>query len=115
MKQFLEWYLGVPPAIPGQETRWQWSFELPWPNSWPLSLAGLVGACLVVLVVGIYLRDTRRLSAWTRFGLISTRLLATACVLLCLTHAAILIQRTGPPVVAILLDTSASMGLEDRY
>ena len=115
MKQFLEWYLGVPPAIPGQETRWQWSVELPWPNSWPPPLAGLVGACLVVLVVGIYLRDTRRLSAWTRFGLISTRLLATACVLLCLTHAAILIQRTGPPVVAILLDTSASMGLEDRY
>ena len=43
------------------------------------------------------------------------RLLATACVLLCLTNAAILIQRTGAPVVAILLDTSASMGLEDHY
>ena len=115
MKQFLEWYLGVPPAIPGQETRWQWSFELPWPSSWSPLLAGLVGSCLLAVVVWIYLRDTRRLPSWTRFGLIGTRLLATACVLLCLTNAAILIQRTGAPVVAILLDTSASMGLEDRY
>ncbi|MED5401129.1 MAG: vWA domain-containing protein, partial [Planctomycetota bacterium] len=115
MKQFLEWYLGVPPAIPGQETRWQWSFELPWPGSWSPLWAGLVGSCLLVMVVWIYLRDTRRLPSRTRFGLIGTRLLATACVLLCLTNAAILIQRTGAPVVAILLDTSASMGLEDRY
>ncbi|MED5448372.1 MAG: hypothetical protein VYA62_09120, partial [Planctomycetota bacterium] len=105
MKQFLEWYLGVPPAIPGQETRWQWSFELPWPGSWSPLLAGLVGSCLLVMVVWIYLRDTRRLPSRTRFGLIGTRLLATACVLLCLTNAAILIQRTGAPVVAILLDT----------
>jgi len=115
MKQFLEWYLGVPPAIPGQETRWQWSYEPPWPGSWPLAVVVLASACLLAAIVWVYLRDTRRLPAWTRLGLIATRLLATGCVLLCLTNAAILIQRTGLPRVAILLDTSASMGLEDRY
>ena len=115
MKQFLEWYLGIPPAIPGQETRWQWSYEPPWPGSLPGWVVVLAGACLLAAIACIYLKDARRLSAWTRLGLIGTRLLATGCVLLCLTNAAILIQRTGSPRVAILLDTSASMGLEDRY
>ena len=115
MKQFLEWYLGVPPAIPGQETRWQWSYKPPWPGSWPTAVVVLPAGCLLAAIVWVYHRDARRLPPWTRLGLIGTRLLATGCVLLCLTNAAILIQRTGSPVVAILLDTSASMGLEDRY
>ena len=115
MKQFFEWYLGVPPAIPGQETRWQWSYEPPWPGSWPTAVVLVAGGCLLAAIVWVYLRDARRLPPWTRLGLIGIRLLATGCVLLCLTNAAIVIQRTGSPVVAILLDTSASMGLEDRY
>jgi len=115
MKQFFEWYLGVPPGVPGQETRWRWSYEPPWPGSWPPAAVAVVGGCLLAAIVWVYLRDTSRLPTRTRLGLIGVRLLATGCVLLCLTNAAILIQRTGRPVVAILIDTSASMGLEDRY
>ncbi|HAB11259.1 MAG TPA: hypothetical protein DCE47_06180 [Planctomycetaceae bacterium] len=115
MKHFFEWYLGVPPGVPGQETRWRWSYEPPWPGSWPTAAVAVVGGCLLAAIVWVYLRDTSRLPIRTRLGLIGVRLLATGCVLLCLTNAAILIQRTGRPVVAILVDTSASMSLEDRY
>ena len=115
MKHFFEWYLGVPPGVPGQETRWRWSYEPPWPGSWPTAAVAVVGGCLLAAIVWVYLRDTSRLPIRTRLGLIGVRLLATGCVLLCLTNAAILIQRTGRPMVAILVDTSASMSLEDRY
>ena len=31
IKRFLEWYLGVPPAGPGQGTAWNFGYRTPWP------------------------------------------------------------------------------------
>ena len=80
--------------------------------SWAALLAG---AILLTAVLFVYRRDAARLPGRTRWGLIGIRLCTLALVLLFLTRAAILIQRTGLPAVAILVDTSASMGLEDHY
>ncbi|MBQ15771.1 MAG: hypothetical protein CMJ65_01470 [Planctomycetaceae bacterium] len=115
MKQFFEWYLGVVPAAPGQGTRWRWSLDPPWPPGWSPWAALLAGAILLTAVLFVYRRDAARLPGRTRWGLIGIRLCTLALVLLFLTRAAILIQRTGLPAVAILVDTSASMGLEDHY
>ena len=115
MKQFFEWYLGVVPAAPGQGTQWRWSLEPPWPSGWPPWAVILGGVVLLATILVVYRRDASRLPGPTRWGLIGIRMCTVAFVLLFLSNAAILIQRTGLPVVAILIDTSASMGLEDHY
>lgn len=115
MKQFFEWYLGVVPAARGQGTQWRWSLEPPWPSGWPPWAVILGGVVLLATILVVYRRDAGRLPGPTRWGLIGIRLCTVAFVLLFLSNAAILIQRTGLPVVAILIDTSASMGLEDHY
>lgn len=114
-KRFFEWYLDVLPAEPGQDTQWRWSLEPPWPATTPDWLVATGGIILVVLVIVVYRLDARRLSVVARLLLISLRLTTMALVLLFLSGASLLIERIGLPVVALVVDTSASMGLEDRY
>jgi len=115
MKSFLEWYLGIPPAQPGQGTQWSWLYETPWPSwmpQWSVLLLGL----LVVLYIGcVYRRDAAATSVWSRCALAGLRLAVIACVLVILTDLTLIVDRTGLPFVAVLIDDSASMGLEDRY
>src|SRR3990172_12387938 len=57
IKRFFEWYLGIPPAQPGQGTAWSIQHDAPWP-AW-VPAWGLLGIAVVAAVWGawIYSRD----------------------------------------------------------
>lgn len=115
LKQFLEWYLGIPPAGPGQGTAWHLSVRPPWPSWMPLWGVLLLLFALMAYVVWVYRRDANSLSWPVRTTLVLLRLSAIAIVLLFLTELTLSIDRTGLPIIVVMVDDSASMGLEDRY
>lgn len=115
MKNFLEWYLGVPPAQPGQGTQWSWLYQTPWPSSMPQWTVLLAATFLVLYVWWIYRRDASSASRLSRFGLVALRLAVVGIVLVVLSEITLIVDRTGLPFIAILLDDSASMSLEDQY
>lgn len=115
LKRLLEWYLGVPAAGPGEGTAWDVSFRTPWPAWVPEWCVLLLLSGLVALVVWIYRRDAATVSAGKRLVLVSLRLAVLAMMLLFLSGLTLSIDRTGLPSVAVLIDDSASMGLEDQY
>lgn len=115
MKNFLEWYLGVPPAQPGQGTQWSWLYQTPWPSGMPQWSVLLCTISLLTYVWWIYRRDASAASRTSRFGLVALRLAVIGIVLIVLSEITLVVDRTGLPFIAILLDDSASMSLEDRY
>ena len=115
MKNFLEWYLGVPPAQPGQGTQWSWLYQTPWPAGMPQWSVLLGAAAILAYVWWIYRRDAGSVSRTGRFGLVALRLSVISIVLVVLSEITLVVDRTGLPFIAILLDDSASMGLEDQY
>jgi len=115
MKSFLESYLGIAPAQPGQGTRWSWLYQPPWPTWIPHWLLLLAGVGTVLYLGWIYRRDARNTSIGLRICLTTLRLSVLMTVLLVLTELTLVVDRTGLPWIAILIDDSASMGLEDRY
>jgi len=109
-KRLFEWYLALEPAGP-HGTRWQW--ELPGFSTVGLSWAWLGAVAVVVIVLyGMELRHRRGVPAW---GLPILRLIAVAISLLWLGQVTLVVARTGAPSLAILIDESGSMSLEDRY
>lgn len=115
LKSLFEWYLGVPSADAGQGTAWNLHSRLPWPAGWPQWLVLLTAAAAVALVVWLYWRDAWQVGLPRRLTLIALRLGAIAVVLYFLTEMMLSVDRTGLPVVTVLIDESASMGLEDQY
>ena len=115
MKNFLEWYFGVPPAQPGQGTQWSWLYQTPWPSGMPQWSVLLAAVSLLFYVWWIYRRDASSASRINRFGLVALRLAVVGIVLVVLSEITLVVDRTGLPFIAILLDDSASMGLEDKY
>ena len=115
MKSFLESYLGIAPAQPGQGTRWSWLYQPPWPTWMPHWVLLLVSAATIFYLGWVYRRDARNTSLGMRIGLTMLRLSVLITVLLVLSELTLVVDRTGLPWVAILIDDSASMGLEDRY
>ena len=115
MKNFLEWYLGVPPAQPGQGTQWSWLYQTPWPSGMPQWSVLLAVAAILIYVWWIYRRDASSASRIGRLGLIALRLSVISIVLVVLSEITLVVDRTGLPFIAVLLDDSASMGLEDQY
>lgn len=115
MKNFLEWYLGVPPAQPGQGTQWSWLYQTPWPSGMPQWSVLLAAAAIIVYVWWIYRRDAASVSRIARPGMIALRLAVISTVLFVLSEVTLIVDRTGLPFIAVLVDDSASMGLEDRY
>jgi hypothetical protein len=107
------WYLGLPEAGAGEGTRWSWVTRPPWPEGWPLWLACLVGAILAASLIGSYHREGAALSRGRRLTLCGLRLAAIAIALFLWSQPTLLVARTGLAPVAVLLDTSASMGLRD--
>lgn len=115
LKRFVEWYLGVPAVEAGQGTAWDFTWRTPWPSGIPAWLVLLLALAAGALVVWVYGRDARTVSTRGRIGLIALRLAAVLLLLLFLSELRLSIDRTGLPVVVVLIDDSASMQLEDQY
>jgi hypothetical protein len=114
LRRILEWYLGVPRAGAGQRTDWRLELQSFGGSQFSAALT-LLGLLVVVYLAAIYWRDAVNASRKLRAGLIALRFAVVALAALCLLQAALSIGRMGLPVIAILVDDSASMGLEDRY
>ena len=104
-------YLGLRVPRPGEGTAWRFDWHLPEPH-WLLLLVGII---TLIFVVGIYRRDGESLRWPSRLTLITLRIAVFACLLAMLTELSLTIERTGLPIVAVLIDTSASMSLNDQY
>ncbi len=115
MKSYLEWYLGIPASKTGQGTEWSWLHEKPWPSGMPQWSVLLVAVLAVGFVVSGYRRQLRGKSWLWPLLLSGLRLAAIGVVLLVLTQLKLAVDRTGLPFLAVLVDDSASMSLEDRY
>ncbi len=114
-QQWLERYLGLPSAEPGQLTQWQFTGRSPWPDSWPNAVGWLLIAMAIVLVLEFYRRDARSVTRSRRIWLVGLRCLSLSLVLLMLSEVSISVERTALPQIVVLLDDSASMGLRDAY
>jgi hypothetical protein len=85
--------------------------------SWPFPpWATLILLLAAVACVGlIYAYESRAAGRRYRLMLATMRLCALAILLLMLTKATLVLQRTGPPAIAVVVDRSASMGIVDKY
>ena len=115
LQRWWEYSLGLPVAEPGQVSRWSWAVRLPWPSWLPPVFGWLVVAGLVLLIIGVYRRDAQTLSIRQRAVLIGLRSVTVMLVLLMLAQISLSIERAGLPLVVVLIDDSASMGLRDAY
>jgi uncharacterized membrane protein len=112
LKRFLGWYLGVAPEGAGQGTSWKltWSGTNVAQAWWPALLAAAV-----VFVLLVYYVETRRSRGALRWVLPSLRLATLLLLVSFLGELTLEVVRTGLPTVAVAIDTSASMNLDDRY
>ncbi len=115
LKQLLESYFNIPSAGPGQGTAWNMQWNAPWPAWLPDWMVLLLGVGILSLLVYAYLKDTIHLNLQKRMLLLGIRLMLFLIVLLFLTKFTLSIHKTGLPFIAVLIDDSASMGLEDDY
>ena len=115
LKRFIEWYFGIPAADPGQGTAWSFTAKSTGPAWMPPWLILLCCLMLAGYVICIYLRDAKSLPLKKRLALIALRMALICLLLLVLTELTLSVERTGLPFVAVLIDDSASMGLEDQY
>jgi hypothetical protein len=85
--------------------------------AWPLPpWATLLVVLFAVACVGlIYAYESSAAGQRYRTLLAALRLAALAILLVMLTQATLLLQRTGPPAIAVIVDRSASMGIVDKY
>lgn len=115
LQRWWESFLGLPAAEPGQVSRWSWTARLPWPSWLPPLLGWLVLMAMVLVIAEMYRRDGRSLGVRQRGLLIGLRCLVLSLVLLMLAQVSVSVERTGLPLVVVLIDDSASMGLRDAY
>jgi hypothetical protein len=108
---WLEPFLGLDAAEPGEGTVWRFDFHWPWPAWATLLMAvGVVG-----WIVTFYLREAGTARRATRTGLIALRLTTVAILCFMIAQAALSLERTGLPYLVIAIDDSASMSIVDRY
>ena len=115
MKSFLEWYLGIPPAQPGQGTQWTWLHQTPWPAWMPQWFVLVLAVAAVVYIALVYQRDAHSASGPKRLLLTALRMGVIATLLVILTELTLVVDRTGLPFIAVLVDDSSSMSPDDRY
>src|SRR4051794_13165608 len=108
---WFERWLGLAPAGAGEGTTW--SLESAWP--WAPWMTLLFVVLAVTLVVSVYLRETASRRLWLKGFLIGTRLGLIALVLVMIAQLVLSLKRTGLPYVAVVIDESGSMGIDDRY
>jgi hypothetical protein len=112
IKRLVEWYLGVVPAGPGEDSAW--SLTLSPSRFGSVWWLWVLLACLAC-AAAVYLRETRVERGRLRWLLIGLRWGTLALLVLLLSGVTLIVERTGLPFLAVMVDTSASMGLEDRY
>ena len=111
MKTLVEWYLGIEPSGSGESARWTLSwgggeFSIGWLTA--------VLSSAAVLVAVVARREAAGGSArWLRLCALRTGALMIVGVWL--GALTLNVVRTGLPSVVLLVDTSASMGLEDDH
>lgn len=115
LQRWWENVLGLPAAEPGQVSRWSWTARLPWPSWLPPTIGWLLLIGLALVIAEVYRRDARLLSLRPRAVLVGLRCLVLSLVLLLLAQVSVSVERTGLPLVVVLIDDSASMGLRDAY
>ena len=108
--QYLADRLGVAPPRAGEAIAPRVLFEQPWPQ-WAL-LAVVVGGS--AFVIWLYRRETRAPAAM-KAVLASLRIALILLAVFFLSEAALSIDRTGLPYLAILVDDSASTRIADQY
>ena len=96
---------------PGMGIAWRLDYHWPWPP-WA-TLLGI--AMLVVVIVGIYLREGRQAGRGYRLVLAALRLFALGLVLLMIAQVELFLQRTGLPFVVVIIDDTQSMNTVDSY
>ena len=111
LQRILAWYLGLRAPRPGEGTSWRFGYQ--WPA--PLWVLWVTAAIAVVFIVGLYRRDGRLLNRGQRGLLSGLRLAVFFLIASLLFELSLTIERTGLPIVALLIDTSASMSLQDQY
>ncbi len=111
LPNWLERWLGVEAASPGEGT--VWSLENTW--SWAPWITLLLAMFAVAWVVYFYAREGPAAGRWMKAALISMRLALIALVVFMIAEFTLSLRRTGLPTVAIIVDDSASMGLDERY
>ncbi len=81
----------------------------------PLALVVLTVVLFVALLVLAYVRTTAPVRRWTRGLMIGIRFVTFAVVVFCLLEPqrAVPLGRDDGPLVAVLIDTSLSMGIKD--
>jgi uncharacterized membrane protein len=112
LRELFEWYLGLHQAQAGEGTAWSVS----WKGAGLLSRGALL-LLVVMLVAGVvvaYRRQAAHLRRREQIGLIGLRLAAFIILAAALSEATLLVTRTGLPYIAVAIDTSASMGLQDH-
>jgi hypothetical protein len=114
LQQFVERYLGLPPAQAGERTDWR--FEFNGLGSDSLTAAAVAFVFLfVIYLLYVYRRDAGKGPRRMRAILPGLRLAVIGVAALCLFQFTLSVGRVGLPVIALAIDDSASMGLEDHY
>ncbi|MEX2112711.1 MAG: VWA domain-containing protein [Pirellulales bacterium] len=111
LPNWLEQWMGVSPASPGEGT--VWSLENTW--SWAPWVTLLFLLFVVGWVVFFYSRESTTAGRLLRSLLVTMRLALIGIVLLMIAEITLSLRRTGLPTVAVVVDDSASMGITDRY
>src|SRR5689334_23155598 len=109
VRRGLEWYLGLPAPAAGQRTQWRFEFHRP-DVPWFLPAVVVLGLLVAAGILFIYWRDAAGVSRGKRTGLAALRVVVLAVAALCLFQATVSIGRIGLPVIALVIDDSASMG-----
>lgn len=110
-QRFLAWYLGLRSPRPGEGVAWRFDWRLPAPQ-WLILISAVAALAFIILV---YRRDAETLSGRKRAILSGLRIAVFALIAALLTELSLTIERTGLPIVALMVDTSASMSLHDQY
>lgn len=111
LPDWLAQWFGVEPTTAGGGTRFRVDFAWPFP-AWATLLVVLFAVACVGL---IYAYESNAAGRRYRGLLATLRLAALAILLVMLTQATLLLQRTGPPTIAFIVDRSASMSTVDKY
>ncbi len=111
LPDWIEQWLGVEAAGPGQGTIW--SLENTW--SWAPWATLLFAMFAVGWVTYFYAREGTAAGRLAKAVLVTVRLALIAIVAFMIAEFTLALRRTGLPTVAIVVDDSASMGIDDHY